>query len=277
MRVTYNKFIDHLKILGELRDGILVLGTLLYLSGYLTCLFYSFFSDLRSIPTLDLQYFVVGIPTFLMIILTYSVVKFSIKFFFKVWPDWYHKKSTTVKRIFLFSNTLIFGAIIIFCAIYFMSSFKERSILNALIVLIFMTVMCCILLLFLEIPGNKMAAKFTKIIDMVIINFVPLLFSIIVILIYLNFIYPKIPQALGGAKPEFAMLDLDKNMLSKETIKELATVDYDNANHNIIRSKKVKVLFSGTTKVVVTLLLDNGDSYTIEIKNNAINSFKWCD
>lgn len=259
-----------------MRDGILVLGTLLYLSGYLTCLFYSFFSDLRSIPTLDLQYFVVGIPTFLMIILTYSVVKFSTKFFLKIWPDWYQKKSTTVKWIITYTTTLIFSAIIIFCTIYVMSAFKERNVFNAMGIVIIMIVLSSISMLFFILPGKNFSSKLEKLVNIAIINFVPIFVSILIIILYINFIYPKIPQALGGAKPEYAMLDLDKNMLSKETIKELTTVNYDIESHNIICSKKVKVLFSGTNKVLVTLPFDNGDSHTIEIKQNAINSFKWC-
>jgi hypothetical protein len=60
--------IEALKSLGDLRDGALVVGTLVYVSGYATWSVYAWRHSLGAARALDMQYFAIGTPVLVLLL-----------------------------------------------------------------------------------------------------------------------------------------------------------------------------------------------------------------
>jgi hypothetical protein len=91
-------------------------------------------------------------------------------------------------------------------------------------------------------------------------------------------LYPKIPQAVGGAKPRCALLDSDKSKLSADSRAALFSRD-GGSESTTIRSDEVEVYHAGDTWVLVkkALATEQRDTNTYEINREAINAIVWCD
>lgn len=110
--------IDNLKIyfkqLGEMRDGFLILGSIIYLFGYLTWFIFSSLKNFGPVPALDLQYFVTGIPSLLVIIIAIFIIKYAKKFYISLWPRWYQRRKEKTKYLISILLAILLCIIIIF-------------------------------------------------------------------------------------------------------------------------------------------------------------------
>jgi hypothetical protein len=90
--------------------------------------------------------------------------------------------------------------------------------------------------------------------------------------IYCVELYPRIPQAFGGARPYYACLDVVKAQMSPETIEGLLPPDANKSHESVVRSSRLEVLFSGSD---VMLVRSRGKVY--KITKSTIQTIAMCD
>lgn len=135
-----------LKPIGDLRDGLLVTATILYITGYLVWSFNAWQNNLGLLPALDAQYFVAGLVPVLILSLAYLIGRSVQYFLLKVWPRLVGPQAIGVwlairtLLLFLYWGLLgllvvgpIFGAIVLlgFCGFLLLKKFKPNNWLFA--------------------------------------------------------------------------------------------------------------------------------------------------
>ena len=89
-------------------------------------------------------------------------------------------------------------------------------------------------------------------------------------------VYPKIPQAYGGAKPQYAYFDITRNNFSNHTLSKLLDANDLPRDENSSRSKLLKIYFSNDKSFYVEVLdSTNSSSKIIEISRQSINVIYW--
>lgn len=87
---------------------------------------------------------------------------------------------------------------------------------------------------------------------------------------YAEAIFPRLPQSLGGGRPRCAQLDLDRRMLSADTLAELALPA---PAGEIVRTQRLDVVFAQGDTLFVTV---PGDSRVLELRGGSIQAVAGC-
>lgn len=95
---------------------------------------------------------------------------------------------------------------------------------------------------------------------------------------YVEVIYPAIPQELGGASPRCALLDLQKDQYSIETLVALVGSDDIIAPTGVVRSRQLDVLYSSSTFLLVSVCPDGTceKATTFELSKRGLAAIEWC-
>jgi hypothetical protein len=117
--------------------------------------------------------------------------------------------------------------------------------------------------------------------------FLPAVAGLVLVVLYLNNIYYRIPQSLGGARPRCAEIDFSAREVSPETRKVLFTgaqvllvpqkvlPAVASLSEGVIRSKPLKVLFVGSDILIVRVA--GSSEVILEMDRKVIKSIRWCD
>jgi hypothetical protein len=295
-----------LQHLGRIRDGLLVIGALLYGFGYASWAAYAWLNNLGPMPGLDAQYFVAGIPILLFIILGLVISKILGFLYFSVWFTLYSEGSVTFKII---SNVVFLGSFIL-CWVLFFISFDPAGrmandkiamfVLSIILILLIIPVLVYSMIDLLQavekelrkrpegfsgnlfIMGylvNKLAintfnSELREYVSLnrVIIIMIALLFSGL----YIRNIYPKIPQTLGGAKPRTAILNIYADKISGNTCLRLVEKPDTSRSGAVIRSKPLPVFYESKDNLIVVPVSKNASTDTLfDLKKETISSIEW--
>ena len=248
---------DFWENIGKFRDGLLVVGGLLYVLGYAVWSFNAWINGLGILPALEFQYLVAGIPPAFFI----CVVAFLIK---SIWPrqrpaevDKKHPasvperldemgkslqeltpeeiKAAEDKRLELLLKVGA-GAFTILLIVYAVLKAKEmlpKFIMDrgeygfAAIVSILLFAIVILLNYFegraLQDNPSETPSKRLDNLRQSFSNFfwrgvIPALFGVGLIAAWMILLYPIVPQALGGVRPRCAQLDLARKDVSAVTL-----------------------------------------------------------
>lgn len=88
---------------------------------------------------------------------------------------------------------------------------------------------------------------------------------------YATTLYPRLPQALGGAQPQCVTLDLEADSIAKETLALLGAT-----GHPAARTAKVWLLFSSSDSLVVQPRSGASTSGVVELRRDAVSAVAIC-
>jgi hypothetical protein len=301
--------LDSLKHIGEARDGALVIGGILYVLGYIVWSINAWKNKLGLLPALDAQYFIAGIIPTLIIVLVYIGIRFSLDYS-RPLPDWINPAANLIGWKLVLRRVLLTVLYIVYLLPAVMSWTKwPQKYFPSKAALIFgvgaaLSVAISVGYLFFY---NKPPAKekptfsdragqfyrtFMRIMIVTLIGFLALNY-------YLNLLYSKLPQAMGGVRPRCAYLDVVRNDVSQDTLKALvppeasapisssgspgATAPHISPVGSI--DKGGETLKSETVRSVPVEMLFSGSDYTIlrvggnvfELKKDVIRAIDYCN
>jgi hypothetical protein len=263
-----------LRHLGQVRDGLLVLGGILYIAGYSSWAFFASTNGLGPLPALQPQYFVSGVP----VIVFMMVAAFSIRIghiaYARQWPAWISSKSTKVRRVVL---AIIVSLAMILFGLYLKLLFGLKDAdgpISDWKVLGIIAVGFCGLAL-VPLVRIESLIRLTSFYSKFIYAMVVLL-SIFFTMLYLKELHPLIPFEMGGPRPRAAILDLVRGKLSEDTA--LRLIPKENINKaQIIASRRVWIYFSSSSTVMLSAMdpMHSHSPELLELDRSAIVAIRW--
>lgn len=306
---TISRIFSWFNRIGQLRDGFLVGIGLLYIIGYLVWAFYAWKKNLGILPALDFQYIIAGIAPALLLLILYFSIRFIILFRNKV-SVWLDPEVTGIRHI---CRHVIFAAagisFIITSILYhdwFQINYPELSFRIQSISLIIMTLSFFLLPPIRNTQKNdqtpastskkteeslfdrwkallpdlhfRVIITFYRYYSLVIIIVFVILLIVVGLFIFIEDIFPNIPQEFGGPKPRCAQLDVITTQLSDETLYAILPSNATINEFRVIRSNDVNVFFSNSEFLLVSPFMENkgNNSEIYEIKRSNLEAIIWC-
>ena len=285
--------------LGSYRDGLLVLASVLYLSGYAIWSVIAWRSELGPIPVLDAQYFVAGAPPLILVGIVVASILALRKQIMEKWPAAFAELSGG-------KQTLVVLGIV---GTYFLAGILVDTYHGPLTSLVFVLLLAITMLaatLFIMLPFEVLVhqaaarrelrsssrrsgtfarwraktdqsySKFARAQRLLYLVLLPTLAAMFALNAYIQNVYLRLPQALGGARPRWVILDLDKNKLAPATVDLLADQTIPK-EQQYFSCRPVKILFSGTgTLIVVIPKHEAGTEQIIEIDRSIVAALRVC-
>jgi hypothetical protein len=245
-----------LKELGDLRDGILLAGALVYVAGYVVWSINSLRNNLGLLPALKFQYFFAGSFPVAIALLVYGAVH-GIRAFLGAISKWIEKELVR-KRAALLLQLLFALAVIVFLSLEW--TMEERWITVGLLV----SVACA---------GVSLALVGERFYKFVVVVVAPVTGGLLGLVVYVLSVYPELPQEFGGVKPRCVQLDLTRASLSQATAEALVP----KASDEIGRSYRVSVYFVGNDELILKLR-HRGKAFgrTFRVDNAAVQAVVGC-
>jgi hypothetical protein len=250
---------EFLKNAADLRDVVIFLASIIYIIGYVTWASYSYYRKLGTVKALDAQYFVIGIPVAIIIILVVTILsKLSI------WIDaWYQYLSRLDLEVTVIA-IIVLNALTVITATNAIRTFHKNPRRSSILIMIswFAAVL---------IPDSGGFLRLTA--NVVLVALTLVIFGAVII-IYVTRIYELIPHSLGGGRCRTARLDLMKDKISSALLKELASNPAD--NHPIIRSCDVTVVSVSDSWMLIRIgKIQDVSAPIIELPRTSIASIAW--
>ena len=283
--------------LSKIRDGIFLCITLIYACGYFTWAIISQYYKIGLLSVFDFQYFIAGLPLFFAFLLTFLTNRILGKFTFYFWPKYYSKLRTNI-QLFISITISVLNFLFTGFLIYVTFTYSKDELGSAFIIVLF-----CIngILILIGKPhiisrkyfkstvtnnsdqlNTKKDRRPERFISYLLIQriftiyFIPFILFMIGIQLFIFNVYPKIPQAYGGAKPQYAYFDITRNNFSNHTLSKLLDANDLPRDENSSRSKLLKIYFSNDKSFYVEVLdSTNSSSKIIEISRQSINVIYW--
>lgn len=245
----------------KLRDAALILGGVIYLSGYSVWSVLAWLEGLGPVPVLDTQYFVAGLPTVAALAITALLTFGTRRLLIEWWPEWVrHFEPRQRRRVqWIAQGVVIVGYIFFFLAtrldpprtattfipqldsvfhwlsmapyrmstwatgLVGFSSLPDRLRVLLTLVAFFAVFVTALLQIELSRPANFVwkAANLHVKVMRATVYMFPLLIGWAVLNLYVQDIYMNMPQSLGGARARPAVLDLRASEFSDSTLKAL--------------------------------------------------------
>ena len=195
------------KRLGAVRDGLIVLGAVLYGAGYIAWSLYAWMNKLPPRGAVDAQYFIAGVPVLLVLVAGWRVGVSVSRFYAKTWSPWVERRSPSIRLFILILLGIPTAALYIYILRAPSPSGPSRTALLNLTIALLGTF---VNLLFL---AALVAVAFTRDDDAQFRRMPAWLAHLFVVTIafvaaaaYLRFAYSRIPLVLGGAAPRPAVI-----------------------------------------------------------------------
>lgn len=299
-----NPTFKYIENIGKLRDGLLVIVTITYITGYIAWSYIAWTNGFGALPVLDAQYFLAGFPLILTTFLVVLIIRFLKSVFLIRWPT-YFLGMTFTKQVIIQSFILIMP-IGSFVLIILIDLFNWPSSDSNRIIAIIVTFTSLILFYLLFEPKGILEKYFEllekkkssnglkkyksilkKTIDLSLSFFLyknkmsyiytlPVIAGIVAVYLYLSILYPQIPHEFGGAKPRNATLDIVRSDFSKKTINKLVDASLIPKKDKILPTNIVTIYL--VTKDIFIIRTQNVDSkldQTFEISRGAVKSINW--
>ncbi len=231
---------DTLRRIGELRDGLIVVGTVTYIFGYVTLSAYAWRFGLATTPALDAHYFVAGAPVVLVILVATGTAISVASWVQQVWSDTTHRVPAIVKTVVNSTFTLMVAlALLITLYLEFSGGLTVKKFF------IYEAIAWLIMLIAYQLSKHGHVFVGASAWRLLMVGGVVAL-AISTIYLFVFFIYPLFPAALGGGRPRRAVLDINSSSMSPETTAFLG-VRSSTRNPAPTRTRDVWVLQSRDT------------------------------
>ena len=278
---------EWLKGIGNLRDGLLVAATFLYILGYIVWAINAYRNELGLLPALEFQYFIAGAPPLLITLGLYFILVGEKRLRTKV-RAWIGPSPTGGKLylcwVISFSAILAAALIMTSASESFKATFPNapRTWLTLISAVIIVVSPLFIGPLENTFDERKLLHKLFKLLHPVIVLYLGFLGLVYALMFFIGFaalgyiycvdLYPKLPQEFGGARPYYACLDVVKAQMSPETIEGILPIEPSKSHEPVVRSSRLEVLFSGND---VMLVRSRGKVY--KIAKSIIQTVAMCD
>jgi hypothetical protein len=253
--------IDRVERIGKLRDGILVGSGALYVLGYIVWSVHALDEGLGLLPALELQYLLAG-SLLALILLSSVLLGVALMRVAYASEDWKQSPHAFVKRLGPAMPFLIGGGVTVLA--YALMSFAGHGLLAAALGMVGGA------LLWLLSSVEPIQRRFERSLAVVYMGGLVAVASTV---LFVTVFYPKVPQAIGGVKPQCGYVEVaraDASAVLEQELFDPAQTDTD-----IARSRELSILFSGgDTYVVRARNLDNARTY--EVRKDIIKSASSC-
>jgi len=237
----------------KFRNVILLAAGFMYLTGYLVWCIYAHQHNLGALPLIQSQYLAAGfIP--LVISIVFFLIPAGLLTWQKSMTEWMSTLSNRTKeqsRKIVITLGIILVAILYICLIANSISphYKTLGLYAGL-------ACCALAILTLPLTGRITSRKLASpcifdVSDRFFAGYIPALCGLLAFYIYLNFTFPIWSQAMGGALPRVAQLDVQRTDLSPELQEFLLTPKSLAGKSAVVRTKPVYVFFRGTDRLLI--------------------------
>lgn len=284
---TPRKIIQTIKALGECRDGLLVGASVIYLAGFCAWSIAAWLNGMGSVPAIEAQYFVVGVPVLLFLGAMTVGVGWLGRLALEWWPAYFVRVTPSGQwLIFLGLFTLLMVSSYGWIPQFLRWILRLPSEANAAIPserewLFF--VISVVSILFIRSPGSPRWKHLRRVpfewyAAVFIHVHVPALLAL-ALWFYVSRLYIEIPQALGGGRPRTAQLEVLADQVSSDTLRELSEAADAALTKKVVRTRDVQVLSTvGETVLLRLYSKDTGqEQKRLEIHRKAITVVVWKD
>jgi hypothetical protein len=204
-----------IKSLGEYRDAVLVVASLVYLLGYLSWAFFAAQNNLGLVPALDAQYLVAGVlPT---LILAAGVALAGLQLRLSKWSsaDPSPNRYKWGTRLTVAGFGLVIGGFLI---ARFLTGKAENILVGVATIGAYLAMAGSLF------QGSR-SGKFFRYYGLAVLWMLVASIPPILLLAYFEKVFPHVPAAIGGPAPRCVFVDLATKELSAETLASLLPQD----------------------------------------------------
>jgi hypothetical protein len=275
--------------LGKIKENFLIIFGLVYGVGYLSWSFYATINSLGIVPAFDLQYIIAGIYPSLLIL--FFIWMFKLRKRLIIYQDKNLNRKAVGKfkflRIFFIALPYILVVIAGLLAVLLGDNDKWDNVNVAALVFVYIIVSLYILALswqpsdvniiwMITFPlsflkkfiGSYRYAKYFRIVNKIarvyLQSILTFFFIILTLIAFYGYIYPNIPQEMGGVKPKRCLLISDKNIFKLQdfTPKDKSTIH---------QFREIDTIYYYNSNI---LIYKKGDT-TVEINRGAVQNIFW--
>ena len=232
-----------LRQVGELRDGLIVLGAGIYITGYAVWATYAHANGFGPLPALDAQYFVVGFPVFVMLAVAIAVCVLALyvltRYWFLLRPLIPAHLQTRIMRIVVFGVPAL--------AVIYLILRRYLTPLAAsvadLVVIFVESVATVLLFTILLVDDDEFGGVGDAVFKPLVITEVIIMNTVCIVVFaavtYVFDVYPLVPASLGGPSPRPALLDVTTGGMSAQM--RTALIGATATTERVATTKKVYV------------------------------------
>lgn len=257
-----------LERIGKLRDGILVIASIVYLLGYIVWSFNARKNNLGLLPVVEFQYFAAGsVPALIGYSVYIAIINF--KRFRGKFIDWCVTEKNGWK-LFLYTTFTVFCLHLIAITIKALQ-YKNLTVAS---VCILVSVIIIIFLILATLGARLSLQWYTSFLAYFNFIFLPTMG----LLTYIYWVYPKLPQEFAGPHARCAYLDVVREQMSDETRTAIISPDANNSKALVVRSKEVDVFFIGKEFILVRPPMEKQEvkPTMYEIRKDVLKAITWC-
>ena len=256
--------------IGGLRDGFLVMASVIYGTGYLVWSLQAWRLGLGLLPALDAQYFAAGFIPVLVVIAAIYVFNLANELLKRL-LTWLHSEPRTSGKSAVGTAAYVLSiAPIAFLLVANSSGFLEQIIpWEWAIPIVIVALLLGSLLSPSKIGGIE--SKPNRLYRVFQLGNVIFGGAAIAVVYFIGSVYPYIPQELGGLRARCAYIDLHKDQLSTFTLSALTAVA-ELSSTPIIRTKRLEIFYASSDVVMVGL-----DNRVYELDKATIEAISSCD
>lgn len=272
------------QLMGYMRDNPVGAGAGVYAIGYVAWSIHTWMEDLGPVPALDAQYFLAGSVPIIIGFLCIRGGQFTLQVIQPV-RNWLYReaKPTNLKLALRIAMWLIYAVWILLILFHGLLDYMGVEVeapywIGVYIfttLAVFITTLLQAPIKLLKPTGNMSDEEelFLKHDDPRRINLLYAMVAFFCTFIYLAWIFPALPQELGGAQPRCANLDIITKGISLETLISFAP-EYFTAkgNTDVVQVTTVTVFFARDFFLVRTKLFEK-----LELPRAAISAVTWRD
>jgi len=289
-----------LERLGILRDGLLVLVSAIYLLGYVTWSIISWRNGMGPLPLLDAQYLIAGVAPALVLSATVAATWLIRLLVFVRWPGWLNRQKNSVVVIIHAGLVMFIGT-----GMFILHSTPAEQISGpkaafaVLSIMVFYVLAEPVLLTSrlsewvatrLETVDANRSAALTNTYGDILIPMIQFLYSrtwlltlpvaaaSVLLWYYVDSGYNSWPQALGGAAPRCAELDINAEELSSRTLDQLGIPADTLIRKKKVRTDQIFIYFAGNEVLMVReRSRANRNDPLLELPRDVVSAIAWCD
>lgn len=259
-----------LRELGEYRDALLVIVTLVYLLGYLSWAFYAGTNHLGLVPAVDAQYLVAGIIPSVILVVGLVLVLGQLRF-----ARWASREPTdrrygVGKAVSGVAIVTMLVAGITMGLLERIGSPRGESVAVAVLLVAAYASMAGALL-----QGSRGPAFYRRY-GLFVLWFVVACVPIVLIVFYLADVFPRMPASLGGPAPQCVALDVTVADLSTSSRDLLIGPVLTGDTARVKRTRPLDLLIS-TSEVVMIRARDGlGEASVYSLSKQAVIGIATC-
>jgi hypothetical protein len=247
------KFGDYLNALAKYRDGVLLVVGISYVLGYVVWSVHAWQENLGLVPALRFQYILAGIVPLVGYGLYVAVLVGLLAV-----TGWL---MTRTPGTLLAVATLV----VLLGILVAVGAFAIRPITGLWGTLVYAASSVVVLVTGMAFSGVGVLPITSR--------WIALNLAISFIALYALVLYPNIPQALGGVRPDCAYLEVSAGVIGRQT---LETLGAPATGGTIVRTARVLVMASGSGKIFVRPANRRNEPFVVRLNEDDVSTVTSC-